>query len=202
MNGITEFAKELFENGEAWLSEKPNASMMELPPSDELQELIISFHEKASLAAPGRPPSLDMTSAVWALNCMYWACWMLVDRNEAEVCLPTSLRSSAPDGTTAEQHWSVDLSFRFISQLRARGFQLSQDDPWVMEVDRLIQNWPLAALGTSVDESEVALSIVMQHPTLRSVYLDRILARKDNSRATKPEVVPWMERWTYGMSKP
>jgi hypothetical protein len=84
--------------------------------------------------------------------------------------------------------YSTDLALRVLPQLLALARGVALDDPLVIGLNTLAHDWPLSSVGvpevTNVDESPF-----IDHPTLRRLYADRIIERRDVSRLTDPRVV-------------
>jgi hypothetical protein len=133
----------------------------------------------ARLHAPMTAPPLEIASAMWAARVMQFACRMMVDRIETDIDLPSELASQEPQGLT-DDHWSVDLVFRFWWDLMKRAAHLSADDPFNQTLHGIARRWPLAAIGTSVVCDETRLAPIHNHDCLRRLYTDRLALRTSN----------------------
>ena len=134
----------------------------------------------ARLHAPMTAPPLQLASAMWAAQVMQFACRMMVDRIETDTSLPSKLLSQEPQGLTADDHWSVDLVFRFWWDLMKRAAQLSADDPLNQTLHEIARRWPLAAIGTSVVCDDARLDPIQNHDCLKRLYADRLTLRTSN----------------------
>lgn len=136
---------------------------------------------------PGDAPELSMPSALWAAALLYRGCQAFIYRDMGAELIEEALALPCPEAVDASVIYSVDLTLRYLPDLRtmARGF--SPEDPLVKALDTLAARWPLSSVGLAV-KLEANLDDILDHPCLRRVYVDRVLARTDHARAKDPRV--------------
>lgn len=159
-----------------------------ISPTDEdrLRTLIRKTDRLARSDAPGDAPPLCDRSACWAAQTLHFLCRTLLDRIDVATELPADLAANRPSGTSASEHWSVDLVLRVLADIDRRCAGANQLDPLRTTIRELAAHWPLSAIGIQTDLSPKSMSVVLSHPTLRRILVDRIVARGDADRATLP----------------
>ena len=167
------------------------------PTNDEVTQTI-QLLEKADLLArrhaPADPPPFDPQAALWAARVLQFACVRLVDKIEMDIELPEDLAQAEPDATSASHHWSVDLVFRSWWDLVKRSTTENEDDPLNATLLSIASRWPLAAVGTPAQTSSDRLSVVWDHPSLRQIYIDRVIQRADREKEAEPLVADAIRR--------
>jgi hypothetical protein len=161
------------------------------PTDNEVAQTIRLLGKADQIArqhAPGEPPAFDPLAALWAARVLQFACVRLVDKIEVDIDLPDDLAMAEPDATSAAQHWSVDLVFRSWWDLVKRSTAENKDDPLNTTLLNIASRWPLAAVGTTAKPSSDRLRIVWGHPSLRQIYIDRVIQRADREQAADPLV--------------
>lgn len=153
-----------------------------------LTDFYQSLHENRAADAPGRCPDLNLDAAIWGGMVVHWACWAILDRSQVNVGLPDYLRQSLPDCSLAASHWSVDLMMAAWPDVHSRCRQVSQDDPLKATLHTISLDWPLAAIGTGLDDETVTSSIlsgrpwatILENPSLRRIAVDRAIRCGEN----------------------
>lgn len=102
-----------------------------------------------------------------------------------------------PTDRDVSAHYSVDLTFRLLPDLYARAKAASRDDPFLNHIEQWANDWPLSSVGIAGVASE-DIDELLRDDSLRILYVDRILARKDRARLHHPEVQDAVQR-AYGM---
>jgi hypothetical protein len=121
---------------------------------------------------------------------------MLLNRLASTVVLPAELSTKAPVGESPDEHWSVDLSFRFMFSVVGQCRRLAQRDQLLATLSELLQAWPLSAIGTEATPNPSRLEIVLAHPSLRLIFRDRLLQRRELELAQDPRIVRLIESAT------
>ena len=167
------------------------ATESSLPTSAEVAQTIHLLEKADELArrhAPGNPPAFDSQAALWAARVFQFACVRLVDKIEMDIELPDDIATTEPDGTSAAQHWSVDLVFRSWWDIVKRAAAENEDDPLNATLLGIASRWPLAAVGTPARVVDERMSVIWDHACLRQVYIDRVIQRSDREKAAEPRV--------------
>ena len=185
-----EFCEQLFANGVL------TAERQQSNHADQLaavHEQIQRADQLARLDAPGQAPALDLNAAQWALGVLAWSVSLLVDRANADTHLPVELARTEPKGDSACHHWSVDLAFRFLGEVMLRAKAAASEDDLVTELVDVCSRWPLSIVGTQVPWNAERGQIIVDHPSLRRVLLDRIIARSDKHLSQEPSLRQYIE---------
>lgn len=167
------------------------------PTDDEVTQTIQLLENADQIArqhAPGVPPAFDPQAALWAARVLQFACVRLVDKIEIDIELPEDLVQAEPDATSASQHWSVDLVFRSWWDLVKRSATENEDDPLNATLLNIASRWPLAAVGTPAPIASDRLLVIWGHPSLRRIYIDRVIQRADRQKAAEPLVAEAIRR--------
>jgi hypothetical protein len=135
------------------------------------------------------PPTLIPAVALWAVELIYQACQCMVyreidpDSMAAALAVPCPL---PPQGAqAADVCYSADLGLRVLPDVLALARAVSPDDPLVLALREIARRWPLSSVGVQPPlESPPPLDVLafINHPSLRRLYADRIIARGDASR--------------------
>lgn len=167
------------------------------PTDDEVSKtnrLLQKADQIARQHAPADPPTYDPQAALWAARVLQFACVRLVDKIEMDIELPDDLAKAEPDAPSASQHWSVDLVLRSWWDLVKRSTADNQDDPLNTTLLNIASRWPLAAVGTTAQAASDRLLVVWGHPSLRQIYIDRVIQRADREKAAEPLVAEAIRR--------
>lgn len=136
---------------------------------------------------PAGAPEIGLPSALWAAALLYRGCQAFAYRDMSAELLEEALSIPCPEQVDASVLYSVDLTWRYLPDLRAMARGFSPEDPLVKALDGLAARWPFSSVGLPVP-IETDVEPILDHPCLRRVYVDRILARQDHLRAKHPRV--------------
>jgi len=143
------------------------------------------FEAEARLELAGDPPELESKSLVWAAVQVSRACSVLAFRDVSAEAVATLLSDPCPVPISNSVTYSVDLTFRFLPDLVRIAQAASSEDPATVSLRRLASEWPLSSVGISGIELNQPPTF-LDHPCLRQLYVDRILARRDGTRLRDP----------------
>ena len=150
------------------------------PPAD-LEPAVRMLDDMARADLAFEAPPLIPAAAQWALTLLYRGCQALVYRQIDAAAVSDGLSQPCPEKPSPAVHYSVDLSFRFLPDLFKLSRGVAREDPLVEGLLALGTQWPLSSVG--IGEIEVAeIDSFFFDPCLRSLYIDRIIAREDHSR--------------------
>jgi hypothetical protein len=156
--------------------------------------VLIEFEQRFRLEMPGEPPAFSMSAALWGAEMTYLACQCLAFREIDEAELSSRLSRSFTAPRDASVHYSVDLTFRMLPDLYHRAQSASRNDPLVHRLREWADAWPVSSVGIpqSTGENVVVepkqIETILENSSLRTLYIDRIFARKDLSRLSDPRV--------------
>jgi hypothetical protein len=156
-------------------------------PLEDLRVAVEALDSAARLNLAFEAPALDVEAAGWALTQLYRACQFLSYRHIETATVDTVLAMPCPKPASPEVCYSVDLAFRFLPDLIALAAGISHDDPLVINLRRLATEWPLSSVGVK-DIENADVNMFFDNASLASLYVDRIIERKDTSRLNDPRV--------------
>lgn len=157
-----------------------------------VDDLLVQHEMEYRQGVPGIPPSLDVPSARWAAHAFYQACQFLVFRNTPAEIITRELAQDCPAAKPASLHYSVDLVFRYLPDLYAHAHSASEDDVLVAQLRLWANRCPLSSVGIPGIEPK-NIDVLAGHPTLRTMYVDRIIAKKDFARLADSRVREWIK---------
>jgi len=173
-----------------WHGSELSLSTCDAPASDDLAEaldFLCSIEVEYRKTLPAGLPPVNVAAVEWALTLFYRASQFLVFRELPEEMMRTELDRPCPEEKSAAICYSVDLSFRFLPELLRLTKAVNSQDPMIEFLVVWANEWPLSSVGVS--ELEVgAVDVILQHPALRTLYVDRILATGDTARLVDPHV--------------
>lgn len=160
----------------------------ELHPFDDTDnesatEFLHQFYERDKIEAPGTAPGFDPLAALWASQYLYRAFQLLLLRKLGEEHIEKELTDYS-EPQTADAIYSVDLMFRYLPMVFSLARRLAPEDPLVMRIKHTGHLWPLSSVGCEIDQSAIDISIILSHPSLRTIYADRIIEAKDKKRVS------------------
>jgi hypothetical protein len=158
------------------------------------ESVLIECERRFRLEMPGEAPAFSMSAAMWGAEMTYLACQCVAFREIDEAELDSRLSRPFVGPEDASAHYSVDLTFRLLPDLYHRARSASRNDPLVARLQLWADAWPLSSVGVPEATREDApadpkrIKLILEHPSLRTLYVDRIIARKDLSRLSDPRV--------------
>ncbi len=139
----------------------------------------------------GEAPEFVPLAARWAAQRLYQGCQLLAYRELGARAVVRAMRVACPQGPSAGALYSADLTLRYLGDLLVLARGVSDDDVLLVELRRLAREWPLSSVGVKDlgGECEPAqLEVIAGHPSLRQLYIDRVVARRDLGRLDHPGV--------------
>lgn len=165
------------------------ASPLVAPPEDveAAHDVIALFEQRYRMEMPGEAPAYSPNAALWAAQMFHRAAQCLAFRAIDEAGMKQMLSLPFVGMRDASADYSVDLTFRLLPDLVQRARAASREDPLVERLLEWANEWPLSSVGiTGVQPKD--LEPILQHPSLRILYADRVLATKDLTRLNDPRV--------------
>ena len=183
--GLAEFLQALFEHGKVRVG----------APGDAISggewayvDAVWAERHAAEVAEfPGPIPPLSPPAARWAAEQFHRACQFAVYRDAGADKIAAALAALCPAAPAASRHVSVDLTFRFLPDLYRLAHAASPDDPLCERLGNWAADWPLSSVGIA-NVNPRNIDDVLDHAGPRTLYVDRIIARRDRSRVSEPRV--------------
>ncbi|PWV51447.1 hypothetical protein [Chitinophaga sp. S165] len=149
------------------------------------------YYDDDSTEMPGQVPSYDPAAALWAAVYLYRAIQFIQIRRLGETEIKAHLQPFTGARTPAAAY-SADLILRYLPGLFLLAKGLSPEDPLVKELGTMAAQWPLSIAG-SKDIVPDDLSLILQHPSLKMAYIDRIIHARDIRKCTHPACLPLVQ---------
>ncbi len=185
VSDLARFLQSLTTEGRAAVSPHPlsEAAGDALPL---LAELDANARTELALESPAFSPE----TALWAARLLYQLCQLVVCRDLGEAEILAACRTPCPRPRGPETDWSADLVLRHLPRLFLLARHLSNADPLVDQMRSLGAAWPLSSVGLPdlPPDRLGSLDSFIEHPALRRLYADRIIAAADPSRLGDPRV--------------
>ncbi len=155
--------------------------------SQSLGEQIRLFDRSARANLAGEAPPLEMEAAVWAATLLAGAARLAIARDLGAAEVQKVFAKPCPKPRSPSVDYSADLFLRYVPDLLGWVTRLASGDPLVEHLRRLAEQWPLSSVG--IHGLKIgSLDSFIGHPSLRQLYIDRILQRGDASRLSEPRV--------------
>ncbi len=178
------FLSDLFEHGHVRLDGLEPADAID---QREVDAILTARSEVVAADFPHAAPMLDLAAANWAARQLARACRYVLFRDQGIDAVRQSLSEAPPTGEAASQHFSVDLTWRFLPDVDRLSAMLAPDDPLREILRRWGSDWPLSSVGMKGIEPKRTAEL-LAHDGLRQAYIDRIVARQDTTRLNDPLV--------------
>ena len=172
-SGLEGFLTRLFGKGMVVLHDRPLA-LDPNPSACSLLEHAFWIHRQD---VAGLPVGFDRKVALRAAEVVWRASWALVHRDERPEVLLKELRMPSPP-STADQHLSADLAFRYLPQIHRRAKGIDPSDSLTRGLADLLREWPLSGVLSDLDEGPHDPPDFSEHPGLMLLYSER-LARQE-----------------------
>lgn len=163
-------------------------ALFDRPPSaPEAGPILMDLDLAARIEMAGEAPPLSMGPALWGAWMLYQGAQFLTFREMDAALVRQRLAAPPPVSPSPWVAYSVDLTLRYLPDLVALARGLSPNDPLVEGLIQLARAWPLSSVGIA-GVGPVQVESFIEHPSLRALYVDRILERKDVARLADPVV--------------
>lgn len=182
---MDEFLRALRESGEIVVS-------IEAPPElDGVDGTIgeaLRAHDQAFRLgiAPGAP-ALELDAAYWGAVKLYQACQLLTMRDAPPAVARDTLSMPYPSERGPMSEYAVDLTLAYLPSLFHLAERVAPDDPVLVAIRELASAWPLSSTGIDGIACPAKLWF-WENRSLRSLYVDRIIAARDVMRLEDPLV--------------
>ena len=156
------------------------------PDYESATRLLENMYQSDAAHQSGEVPAFHAPAARWATEFIYRAiqCNFLRHLKLDEVL---DLLSDYDGDMTPEVIYSADLVLRQLPGLFRFTRHLAPDDVMVPRLGAIAAAWPLSSVGVPVPGVPDA-AMVMEHPALRMLYIDRIIENRDIARCGDPFV--------------
>jgi hypothetical protein len=157
------------------------------PSAAEVGPILMDLDLAARIEMAGEAPPLSMGPAIWAAVTIHQACQFLTFREMDAALVRERLAVPCPAAPSPWVCYSVDLVMRYLPHVVALARGISPGDPLVDGLLGLARAWPLSSPGVA-GVGPVQVGGFIAHPSLRALYVDRVLETKDTARLDDPQV--------------
>ena len=175
---LSKFLRELQENGRVHVAVSPDRSNAALK---EFEAELIALDALARQDLAYDPPPFLLAPAAWAAMTLYQGCQFLIYRDVNADVVAKALARPCPEPPNPSVCYSVDLTFRYLPDLIALARGIAEGDPLVDGLMTLAAAWPLSSVGVK-NLNAGAVTAFISNQSLRRLYADRIMERRDASR--------------------
>ena len=183
MTPLVDFVHSLREGGRVRVPDGPGLPGGLVAAVRELDRLV-----RPTLA--GDPPPLSEAAGGWALEILYRACQFLIHRDIEADTVRQALGRPCPEPPGDAVCYSADLALQYLPDLLSLARGVAPDDPLATGLTDLARLWPLSSVGVKGlgEAGGLDTEPFIGHPSLRQLYVDRIIERQDVSRLDDPAV--------------
>lgn len=157
----------------------------------DLQQSLTALHliyEQDTLHMPFRAPGFCAEAALWAAAYLYRAVQVALMRDLDNETVE-NLLAPYPGKITPEAVYSADLALRHLPALMMLARGLAPGDVLVQRLQQTAREWPFSTAGMDVaGEGETVISVILEHPSLKNAYIDRIIEARDAKRINHPAI--------------
>ncbi|TCD29599.1 hypothetical protein EZ456_00865 [Pedobacter psychrodurus] len=148
--------------------------------SDQAIVLLEAYYQADALTMPHNAPNFDPEAALWAAKYIFSTLQLVLLRDIGEEKL-NQLLTDYKGAYTSEAVYSADLMLRFLPDIFRFASGLSPEDPLIYKLKTTARLWPFSSIGIAGINVTVGDKI-LDHPSLRVAYIDRIMLKKDINR--------------------
>jgi hypothetical protein len=146
-------------------------------------------YEEEKYGYPYKAPEFDEEAAFWAAKTVFFACQFMLhrelDKKDLEELLP-----DYQGKLTASAQLSADLCLRFLPAIIMHAQMLDPEDVLIPNLERKLQQFHYSGIGYDLDRASLDYQQIKQHPTLKQLYIDRIITKKAILLAEEQELKP------------
>ncbi len=182
MPAFVRFLTNLFESGSVQvplINHGAPPDFQSLAASERLREA----DQNQRLAAPHTAPEFHAEAALAGARWLFLGCQLFIDRSHTIDAFSTEVSEGVLWEKESSCVYSVDLTLRFLPDLYRHARQHASNDPLMKTLQALAQAWPLSSVGIpDLHWEKSEWEPWQNHPSLRQIYIDRIIASDDGSR--------------------
>lgn len=148
--------------------------------SDQATTLLEEYYRADALTMPYTAPAFHPEAALWAAKYIFSTIQLILLRDIGEERM-NELLTSYTGKHTPEAIYSADLTLRFLPDIFKFASGLSPEDPLIAKLKATAQLWPFSSIGIA-NIAAFSEDTMLDHPSLRLAYIDRIMLKKDITR--------------------
>ena len=189
MMDLSNFISTLLSDGK--VSVKGQLTLLEAQDINEAGKILYTYYQDDVLEMPHSAPGFSEEAATWGAEYLYKAVQLIVLRDVEEEMINNDLKPYTGQLTPAVIY-SADLMLRYLPQLFELAKGLAPGDLLVQVLKKAARQWPYSSAGIELSET-VDDKMILEHPSLRYKYIDRIIQAKDKQRMKDPVVADYIK---------
>ena len=151
--------------------------------------LLRDRYEQEATGYRGTPPPWDEAAAEWSAKVVFHAGQLILYRQHEGDEL-SDYFPIFPGPITPAAQLSADICLRYLPALLQHLDAIHPDDELIEILRQLLGQWPYTGLLANPSEAPNNLSLVLKDDCLRQLFVDRVIATKNEAVAERPEVQP------------
>lgn len=185
---LTQFLDELLTQGEVAVTRRPDT--FEPVDLEAATVVLQDYYHDDALDLPHQAPDFEPAAALWAAQYLYFTVQLTLVRELDEAVMAERL-PDYPQEPTPAALYSADLLLRYLPDLLGLARGLAPGDALVARLQSLARRWPLSFVGQpDAAPNPDREALLLAHPALRQLYVDRIIRTRDQARAAQPRLRP------------
>lgn len=187
---LPEFLRQLRTGGRI-VFESPERSPVDPAAEADCIRMIEALDERRRWEMASAPPELNREQAFWAVRLLFSSAQFLVYRDLGAEQVRHELFSECPGEPGSAQAYSVDLLLCWLPEIHRRAARVSYQDPLTDCLEELGHQWPLSSIGMKLRKRDdpFDLEFIWDDSSLRVLYVDRVISRRDESRLADKRVL-------------
>jgi hypothetical protein len=158
----------------------------------EVIKFLADEYKTESLNYPFTPPAFDPRAALWAAKTVYIAAQLVLYRKPKTEDLPGLLPAFTGEITAAAM-LSADLCLRFLPDLVVQLKLLDHEDALIPLLEDRLKVWHYSAIAYQPEVETLDLNILQTNNCLQQLYINRVIACKNQSLARHPAIMPFIK---------
>ena len=138
--------------------------------------LLKKMYDQDKINHPLSQPMFSANAAIWAASFIYRAAQFIMLRSAENEEVQSQLALFREE-IGANEIYSADLTLRYLPQIYQLAKGLSPEDVLVKCLNEVAVQFPYSSVGIELNQ-EADHEAILNHPSLRLVYLDRIIQAK------------------------
>ena len=157
--------------------------------TEPVLQLLSGYYAAEAVDYPHTAPPFEEAAAGWAARCLFHAAQLLMYRAHAANELSDLFPPYAAE-PSAGAVLSADLSLRFLPAVVRQLERIDVADALIPLLQNVLTTWHYSGLLSEFDLGQVTLGAPFEHPCLKSLYVERIIAKKHLDLARRDELRP------------
>jgi len=146
-----------------------------------------SEYDNEKVSYPFKAPHFDAEAALWGAKTVYFSAQLILQRQDTSKELQ-KLFANEPGNVNPSSILSVDLCLRFLPDLYKELKNIDPLDTLLNLLAPIMEKWHYSAIGLTMSHENLNFECFLANPTVKQLYLDRIIQEKATDWAEFPQV--------------